>query len=564
MAKPREAGIFQLENGNWSYRYHLTVDGKKKEYTSRKDSFGNPLRTKREAIKARDASREMQKRARAEKPQPTRRTMKEIYQEFCDKGRNDRAYTTKLKQDSLWNNHLCEKYGDRFVDEITVAEINDYLSELYYQKGLSYRYTEGFLKMFYLIFGQAYSRNHLDLETYNKLCKNKDTKIHMPKMKDEDDTEIVAFNKEEIAVLDDYFRGTNAETAYLLGKYCGLRINECYGLKWDKVNLEEGTIFIDRQMQYQEGLIKLVPVKTHNGKRKVYLCSKMLDYLRSLAVQREDATVTLSAIREQNQTFITDLDGSKISSTELVNCLSNGKIQTVNSMKFHSRTIKTALSIDFKYHYLRHTYGTRMAELNTPEHLLCDQMSFTINALPASEKQIDGLHRIVQTLETDENESHILEVQLPNNDDPETIQVAHFEDGYYLGLKFPMADFGWEHPLVLAGTGFTCTEIEEVLDDILVELVGTDEISIISNGVRDVTGEFYGGGRMYYGRFTSDGELIAAGKFIGGALSLYGPDGKFHYDQRYDKQYYEGEFDEISDEEFEQFKKEMDELGKKK
>ena len=39
-----------------------------------------------------------------------------------------------------------------------------------------------------------------------------------------------------------------------------------------------------------------------------------------------------------------------------------------------------------------------------------------------------------------------------------------------------------------------------------------------------------------------------AGKFIGGALSLYGPDGKFHYDQRYDKLYYEGEFDEISDE----------------
>ena len=83
---------------------------------------------------------------------------------------------------------------------------------------------------------------------------------------------------------------------------------------------------------------------------------------------------TLSAVREQNQTIISDLDGSSLSSTELVNCLSNGKIQTVNSMKFHSRTIKEELRIDFKYHYLRHTYGTRMAELNTPEHLLCSQM----------------------------------------------------------------------------------------------------------------------------------------------------------------------------------------------
>ena len=63
---------------------------------------------------------------------------------------------------------------------------------------------------------------------------------------------------------------------------------------------------------------------------------------------------------------------------------------------------------------------------------------------------------------------------------------------------------------------------------------------------------------MYYGRFYDGGELVMAGKFIGGALSLYGRDGKFHYSPRYDKMYYEGEFDEISDEEFEAFKKEMD------
>ncbi len=67
---------------------------------------------------------------------------------------------------------------------------------------------------------------------------------------------------------------------------------------------------------------------------------------------------------------------------------------------------------------------------------------------------------------------------------------------------------------------------------------------------------------VYYGRYSGNGELVMAGKFIGGALSLYGPDGEFHYRQRNDDLYYEGAFGEISDEEFEQFKKEMDELGK--
>ena len=65
----------------------------------------------------------------------------------------------------------------RFIDEISVAEIQDYLSFLYYSEGRAYRYVEAFLKMFYLIFGQAYSRNYLDVDTYNKLCINKDTKF---------------------------------------------------------------------------------------------------------------------------------------------------------------------------------------------------------------------------------------------------------------------------------------------------------------------------------------------------------------------------------------------------
>nr|QGT50981.1 hypothetical protein Firmicute1046_0570 [uncultured Firmicutes bacterium] len=72
--------------------------------------------------------------------------------------------------------------------------------------------------------------------------------------------------------------------------------------------------------------------------------------------------------------MIEDLDHSNIYSTDLVNCLPNGKIQTVNSFKYPTREIKTELGIDFKYHYLRHTYGTFMAEMNTPQHLLCNQM----------------------------------------------------------------------------------------------------------------------------------------------------------------------------------------------
>ena len=71
--------------------------------------------------------------------------------------------------------------------------------------------------------------------------------------------------------------------------------------------------------------------------------------------------------------MIYDVDGSKISNLELVNTLLNGKMQTVNSMKYHSKELKRK-GINFKYHFLRHTYGTQLAVLNTPTHLLCNQM----------------------------------------------------------------------------------------------------------------------------------------------------------------------------------------------
>lgn len=373
MAEHYNMGVYQLENGNWAWRFTRTIDGKRVNRKGTKDADGNVLKSQKAAIRARQLAMIDFEAKLNEKPKH-RMTVQEVYEEYCEHGRSGKAYTTIQKQDSLWRNHISERFGQRYIDGISVAEINDYLTELYYVEGRAYKYVEGFLKMFYLIFGQAYSRGYLELDTYNKLCMTKDVRIQMPKMKVDEETDIIAYDAEQVQKLDEYFIGTNAETAYMLGRYCGLRINECYGLKWCNVDLENGCIIIDRQMQYQNGLIKLVSLKTRNARRTVYMSQKLKEYFIELARRREADIKLYGAQREQNQTFIKDVDGSCLSSLQLVNTLPNGKIQTVNSMKYHSRTIKSALGIDFKFHHLRHTYGTRLAEMNTPTHILCNQM----------------------------------------------------------------------------------------------------------------------------------------------------------------------------------------------
>lgn len=367
-------GVFQMENGYWGYRFVITVDGKRIDRRKTKDEFGNRYKTAKQARKAREHEIVLLQNNNGESNPIIKRTVEEVFDEYCCKGRSDKAYGTIRKQDSLWNNHLKAAFGSRLIDSLSVAEINDYLAQLYYLEGRSFGYVEAFLKMFYLLLGQAYSRNYIEIDKYNKLCVNKNSRIRMPKRKINDEDETIIFSKEQMSLLDAYFKNTNAETAYLLGKYCGLRINECYGLKWDHVNLKEGTLLIDRQMQYQNGVIKLVPVKTRNAKRIIYISSPLQQYLTDLFARRVNFETEYSKIRAQKKTTLCDIDGKEITSLDLINSLPNGKIQTVNSMKFHTRKIKEELNMVFKYHYLRHTYGTRLAEMNTPTHILCNQM----------------------------------------------------------------------------------------------------------------------------------------------------------------------------------------------
>ena len=104
------------------------------------------------------------------------------------------------------------------------------------------------------------------------------------------------------------------------------------------------------------------------------MADPLYEYLRYLKSKTEEFNARKAEVRSQKSIMIPTSTDEMVSSLEMVNSLPNGKVQTVNSMKFHSRNIKDTLNINFKYHYLRHTFGTRMAEMNTPIFLLCNQM----------------------------------------------------------------------------------------------------------------------------------------------------------------------------------------------
>ena len=91
MSDKNPAGVYQKKNGYWEYRFGIVVNGKTVVKRKSTNEFGNKLRTKREAIAAREAAMVAARTERMVKPKPARRLVKEVFQEFCAEGRKDRA-----------------------------------------------------------------------------------------------------------------------------------------------------------------------------------------------------------------------------------------------------------------------------------------------------------------------------------------------------------------------------------------------------------------------------------------------------------------------------------------
>ena len=54
--KNEAKGVYQLENGNWGYRYGVVINGKTVWRKKTRDSKGHVMKTKSAAVKERDKS----------------------------------------------------------------------------------------------------------------------------------------------------------------------------------------------------------------------------------------------------------------------------------------------------------------------------------------------------------------------------------------------------------------------------------------------------------------------------------------------------------------------------
>ena len=108
MATVCKDGVFQIENGCGGYRFSIVIDGRRVAKKKTTDAAGNKLKTQFQATKAREAAiRAAYIESQRKTLPPSRRTMKEVYLEYCQNGRKDRAFSTVRKQECLSNGLRC-------------------------------------------------------------------------------------------------------------------------------------------------------------------------------------------------------------------------------------------------------------------------------------------------------------------------------------------------------------------------------------------------------------------------------------------------------------------------
>ena len=420
MAKPKFTGITrpkypgvtpvnpESSNPTWQYRIKVkNADGKIVDTKVRKGLDGLPFLTARAAHEAR---REHEERIRTTSshnepeslPEPPRPTLREVYDHYLSTEGKTKAPATIRKQDSMWRIHVEPVFGNRAVSDINIIELDVFLFEIY--KEHSYKYTEGFLKFFYLLFGHADRLGYLDFEFYRRSFIDRHSRLKMPQMTDEDYAEeekgAVCYTDEELKIIEKTIgaEDCNLRMAYLLGLHCGLRIGETFGLRWRDIDFDKNEITIRRQMQYAEdGTFHLCGVKTLKSNRTIPITQFLHDELWFVFSSQVHYKNKLKDGYRDYERIYDEIEKRWLEDDErdFVNRKPNGELLTINSVKYWTKQINEDLKehydlvqmvkqtanagikydVDrktFKYHCLRHTMATRAAQRNMNVYLLMD------------------------------------------------------------------------------------------------------------------------------------------------------------------------------------------------
>lgn len=342
-------GSVRKKGATWSFRLDLG----KQENGKRKQIERSGFNTAKEA-EAMLAKYIDEYSSKGEVIEDKKITLDEVFHEFIDGEANiTRKHATVVRYKSLYRNHVCNNIGFNFIGNLTTQNLQKYINDRK-AEGLSDEYVRSIFNFLLVLFKYAIKKKYIRVNP---------TKGVVPPTSYRAYGEIVTYTKEELALMEQRCVTTNLTPAFKIGINLGLRVSECFGLRFSDIDWDKKTVRINKQLYFQDKQWSFIPTKTICSVRTIKMGDDFANYLKELQAQHQRDKQIYGDGYVIN--FVTERRGDKpqrIIVDDFINVKPNGEMLTSNSIKFMRRIFKDDLNIDFKYHNLRHTHTTMLVE----------------------------------------------------------------------------------------------------------------------------------------------------------------------------------------------------------
>ena len=237
------------------------------------------------------------------------------------------------------NNHIKPVFGKVKLDKLNTHMIQQFYNDLGTIHGNKPGLSPKTVKCIHGIFHKALQQ----AIEIGYLRSNPTTACKLPKVERK---EVKSLDNEAIQSFLKAIRGHRFEVIFLVTLCTGLRRGEVCGLTWDSIDLERGTIHVNKQLQQvpgQSGNFRLTPTK--NGKsRTITVASFVVDALRQHKVRQTEARLKAGPNWQDEGFVFTDEVGHRLSP---------------NTVYHNYKRIVASIGLpEARLHDLRHTFAT--------------------------------------------------------------------------------------------------------------------------------------------------------------------------------------------------------------
>lgn len=376
-------GTVRKRGDKWSYRIDLgVIDGKR----TQKEKGG--FATKKEATAAMTAAENDLLKTGEYIDANQKVAMQQLYEEFItEEAPLTRKYSTVLRYKSLYRNQIGPEFAEYYLYQISTDKIQKFLNykaqneknrmPKHGEEGLSASYVRSVYNFLLVLFAYAKKKKkYIRNNPMEDVVPPKDYRAY--------GKEIRYYTQTQIEWMDKRFQSTGLYTAYQLGLYLGVRVSECFALRFSDIDWETNTINVGCQLQFQNKTWSLVYPKTPTSIRQIKMNSKLVQYLKNVQAEHERNKELYGAGWKGRNNVVMDRrpefygkSAVKIIVDDFINIKVNGEMYVSSSDKTLYRICKKEAGFDFRFHYLRHTHATILASKGVNPRYVMERLGHT-------------------------------------------------------------------------------------------------------------------------------------------------------------------------------------------